>query len=73
MTVDMKPLTQLTHEALSVLYSRLGLADTLRFLNQFTTGHGKYTEERRASVEQQPFEQALSDVREFQAAMSDND
>ena len=45
--VEVKPLAEITHEALTVLCQRLGVANTLRFINQFTTGYGNYTEERR--------------------------
>jgi hypothetical protein len=47
MTIEVKPLTEITHEALSILYKHLGIANTMRFINQFTTGYGNYTEERR--------------------------
>lgn len=46
-TVEIKPLAEITHEALTLLCQRLGVANTLRFINQFTTGYGNYTEERR--------------------------
>ena len=45
--VEVKPLAEITHEALTLLCQRLGVANTLRFINQFTTGYGNYTEERR--------------------------
>ena len=47
MTIEVKPLAKVTHEALSLLCRHLGAADTMRFVNQFTTGYGNYTEERR--------------------------
>jgi hypothetical protein len=47
-----KPLTDLTHEAVHLLIERIGAADTVRFLGQFGTGSGNYTEERRTMVEQ---------------------
>ncbi len=40
--------TELTQEALRVLYRELGIVNTIRFLNQFTTGFGDYTAERQA-------------------------
>lgn len=73
MTLDVRPLSQLTQEALSVLYARLGLVDTIRFLNQFTTGFGNYTEERRAFVDQQTLEDSLAEVRAFQAGRKAGD
>ena len=47
MTIEVKPLAEITHEALSVLCQSLGIANTMRFIGQFTTGYGNYTEERR--------------------------
>jgi hypothetical protein len=47
MTVEVKPLAEITHEAITVLCKHIGVANTLRFINQFTTGYGNYTEERK--------------------------
>ena len=65
MTIATRPLTQITIEALRLLYAQLGLVDTMRFLNQFTTGFGNYTEERRAMVEAQTLEEVLAEVRAY--------
>lgn len=46
MTVRAKPLTEITHEAFGILCKTLGVANTIRFINQFTTGYGNYTKER---------------------------
>lgn len=46
MTVNLRPLAEVTHEAIDVLCREIGFVDTLRFLGQFTTGSGNYTEER---------------------------
>lgn len=39
--------TKITHEELALLCQRLGVANTIRFMNQFTVGYGDYTQERR--------------------------
>ncbi len=44
--VQTKPLAEVTQTALRVLVREIGLADTLRFVGQFTLGYGDYTEER---------------------------
>lgn len=67
MTLETRPLAQITHEALRLLYAELGVVETVRFLNQFTTGYGNYTEDRRALVEQQSFDEALEEVMAYQA------
>lgn len=47
MTLQLKPLTEITHTAIQVLCKEIGVVNTIRFINQFSTGHGNYTEERR--------------------------
>ncbi|MEM4284516.1 MAG: hypothetical protein QXS96_08535 [Candidatus Caldarchaeum sp.] len=46
MSVEAKPLAELTQEAIRILYRELGVINTVRFLRQFTVGFGNYTEER---------------------------
>lgn len=46
--LEPKPLAQITQEAIKILYQKLGIVDTVRFLNQFTIGYGDYTAERNA-------------------------
>lgn len=48
MNARRKPLVEVTHDALAALTRGLGVTDTARFLNQFSTGFGDYTEERVA-------------------------
>ena len=48
MTNRLKPLNEVSHQAIQALSERLGVVDTIRFVNQFTIGQGNYTEERDA-------------------------
>jgi hypothetical protein len=48
MTTKLKTLSEVNHQALRLLSEQIGVVDTFRFVNQFTTGHGNYTEERDA-------------------------
>lgn len=48
MNIQVKPLNEITRNAIDLLSKEMGIADTVRFLNQFTTGYGNYTEEREA-------------------------
>lgn len=41
-----RPLAQITAEAIKILYREIGVADTLRFINQYTIGYGDYTAQR---------------------------
>ncbi len=67
MIVETRPLIEITIDALRLLYRELGLVDTVRFINQFTTGFGNYTEERRALIENQTLDEAMADIRMYQA------
>lgn len=48
MTPQFKPLSEVNHQAIRLLSEQIGVVDTFRFVNQFTTGHGNYTDERDA-------------------------
>lgn len=50
MSTTMRPITEITHQAMTLLTREMGVADTLRFLSQFNTGMGNYTEERDALI-----------------------
>ena len=50
-----------------MLYRELGVVNTVCFLNQFTAGFGDYTEERRATIENQTLEEVVADVYAYQA------
>jgi hypothetical protein len=63
MTVPAKPLAEVTQRAIHVLSREMGVADTMRFLNQFVTGSGDYTEERKALFDNVSLDDILSEVR----------
>ncbi len=63
MTIQTKPLSEITEQAIELLTKELGLVATLRFLNQFTTGYGNYTEEREAFFRDLSLEDALAGMK----------
>ena len=63
MTVSTQPLSELTHEAVSILVRELGVARTLRFLGQYRTGHGDYTAERHTFLDDVPFDDLIEEAR----------
>jgi hypothetical protein len=63
MTVQTKPLTDVTRRAIEVLVRELGAADTLRFVNQFTTGLGDYTAEREQLFAEETLEQIIAAIK----------
>ncbi|EKQ68017.1 hypothetical protein OsccyDRAFT_3523 [Leptolyngbyaceae cyanobacterium JSC-12] len=48
MSSQTKSLNEITQQAIQVLSKEIGIASTVRFLNQFSIGYGNYTEERES-------------------------
>ena len=48
MMAHLKPLSEVNHQAIRLLSEHIGVVDTFRFVNQFTTGYGNYTLDRDA-------------------------
>jgi hypothetical protein len=46
MSIQAKSLNQITQQAIEILSKEIGVANTVRFINQFSMGYGNYTEER---------------------------
>jgi hypothetical protein len=67
MTIPSKSLTDITNQALHVLAREIGAADTMRFLCQFSTGSGNYTDERAALFDQLTLDDILAEIRANQS------
>lgn len=67
MTIQQKTLSEVSHEAIRVLSEKIGVADTLRFIGQFSVGHGNYTEERDAMFGQQSLDDILNQIKDSQS------
>jgi len=67
MTVEIKPLAQITREAIRLLCKEMGVANAMRFVNQFTTGYGDYTKEREALFADMTVEGIASQIRRKRA------
>ena len=46
MTLTTMPLNELTTSTIQLLCREIGVVNTVRFIQQFTTGYGNYTAER---------------------------
>jgi hypothetical protein len=64
MPAETKPLTEITREAINILCREMGLVNTLRFITQFTTGYGNYTEEREELFADMSLEDVLSAIKQ---------
>ncbi len=63
MSIQPKPLSEITQQAVDLLFKEIGIVSTVRFLNQFTTGYGNYTEEREALFKDLTLEEVVAAAR----------
>lgn len=63
MTVEAKPLSEVTERAILILSREMGVADTMRFLRQFASGSGNYTEDRETLFRDCSLDDILAEVR----------
>lgn len=64
MTVQVKPLAEITQEAINVLYQKLGVVNTIRFINQFTIGYGDYTKEREELFGDKSLDEIVAEIKQ---------
>jgi hypothetical protein len=64
MSATATTLNDINIKAIALLSSKLGTADTIRFLNQFTTGFGDYTEERKKVFDKMSLDDIVSEIKE---------
>lgn len=65
--VGIKPLAEITQDAIRVLCQELGIVNTIRFVNQFTVGYGNYTEEREQLFANLTVDDIVSEIKRKQA------
>ncbi len=64
MNIQVKPLSELTRHAIDLLAKEMGVVDTVRFLNQFTTGYRDYTEERETLFKELTLDEILATMKD---------
>lgn len=63
MKTQFRPLAEVNHDAIRILGREIGVADTIRFIGQFNTGYGNYTEERKDLFRDLSLDEVLTDIR----------
>lgn len=71
MNTSVRPLEDVTQEAIRLLSREMGVADTMRFLNQFTSGSGNYTEDRHALLGNPSVEELFAEARKRESLRID--
>ncbi|HLX60445.1 MAG TPA: hypothetical protein VKX17_04095 [Planctomycetota bacterium] len=62
-TVEGRPLAEINHDAMRLLYRELGPVEAVRFLRQFTRGLGDYTAERDATMGGKSVDQIVREIK----------
>lgn len=68
MTIEVKPLAEITQDALDVLFKEIGIVNTVRFIGQFTTGYGNYTEERARLFAGMDLDDIIAEVKQSRSS-----
>ena len=63
MSTKIRPLSEINQQATAILTREMGIADTLRFLSQFSSGSGDYTKERDQWLGNLSLEQITSEIK----------
>lgn len=62
MITEVRPLIEVSQQAISLLYKELGVVDAVRFLKQFTQGYGNYTQEREVIFADKSLDNIVSEI-----------
>jgi hypothetical protein len=68
-----RPLAVVTHHAMTVLFREIGIAETVRFLHQFTLGRGDTTRERDELLGSPSLDQILDEIRQQREPLGSED
>ena len=60
---EIKSLNEITTAAIDILCKELGIANTVRFINQFSSGYGNYTEDRKQMFNDMTLNEIVSDIK----------
>ena len=66
MNTQTKSLHQITQDAITILSKEMGIANTIRFLNQFSQGYGDYTQERDQMFQNLTLDDILKEMEQFE-------
>lgn len=63
MIIQSQPLAEITQTAIHLLCQEMGVVNTIRFLNQFSTGYGNYTTERDELFGQLTVDDVIAEIK----------
>ncbi len=62
MTLTTMPLSELTTSTIQLLCREIGVVNTVRFIQQFTTGYGNYTVERDQLIGHMTVDEIVAEI-----------
>lgn len=63
MNIETRPISEISHRATRILFEKMGVVDTIRFLNQFSIGQGDYTKDRERWLGDISLDDAISQIK----------
>ena len=72
MSARIQPLSELNQQVTDALIREVGVVDTIRFLNQYRTGHGDYTTEREGLFQGMTTQDIINDIKAYRKDKEDN-
>jgi len=63
--------SEITAEAIELLFREMGVAKTLRFLSQVSGGHGDYTKERQESPDNRTVAEIVAEIEKRRGQLTD--
>ncbi len=63
MNIETRPISEINRRATHILFKEMGVVETIRFLNQFSVGHGDYTKERENWLGEITLDDAISHIK----------
>ena len=70
--IETRPLAEITHLAFKTLYKEIGIVNTVRFISQFTTGYGDYTQEREQLFADMTLKDWVAEIKRMQKDTPDH-
>ncbi len=64
MNLNAHTIAEINQKATHILFQQLGVVDAFKFLNQFSLGHGDYTQERKQWVDSLSLEDIMAGIQE---------
>jgi hypothetical protein len=61
--MEPRPISEISHQATRILFDKMGVVDTIRFLNQFSIGRGDYTRDREQWLGDISMDEALLQIK----------